>query len=718
MYTTINYSSNSQGVLTLTIDIPGNSANVMNESFRDELGDAIERAVNDASIKGIILTSAKRDFMAGGDLKSLVNIFDQRLSEAEAFEIAEQLKPLLRRMETCGKPVVAAINGSAMGGGLELALACHHRIVADARGLMIGLPEVSLGLMPGGGGSQRLPRMIGVRKALPIMLKGAPLSPSEALEAGVVDQVVGPEALLDAAVRWILEEGKAIQPWDEKGFQIPGGAGFMGPEPGQTYNLLATNIALETQRNYPAPIALLHAVARGTCVPIDAGLHIESCQFAKLLMDPVARNMIRTLFVNKGELEKLARRPEKVEAAQFKSVGVIGAGLMGAGVAQSAAQAGISVLLLDSNLEKAEAGKQRLAAAFAKRVERGRMDRAKADCILERITPVDDYSALAACELVVEAVFENRNVKQEVFRHLEAVLAADAIIASNTSSLPITSLAEGIDHPSRFIGLHFFSPVDRMPLVEVINGQQTSEACLAHALDSIKKLRKTPILVNDARGFFTTRVISAYLQESMSMLSEGYSPTLIDNVARQAGFPVGPLAMTDELTIEIGYHAVNQEREDLADAWVEPPGYQVQQTFVETLNRKGRRHGAGFYDYVDGERYPWDGIREVYLPFKGDVDIDGLKLRLLYIQSLVAARCMEEGVIEDPAEGDVGSVLGIGFPTYTGGVFSLIDTVGIEAFVETCDRFADKFGERWAPSEWLRRRALKGELFYPAQAAS
>lgn len=716
MYETLNYSVSGAGVATILIDIPGASANIVSEQFRDELASVIDRIADDSAVKGGVISSAKSDFMAGGDLKQMMTLFDQGLNVEQALAIANQMKPVLRRLETCGKPFVAAINGPAMGGGLELCLACHGRVAADDPKVLLALPEVTLGLIPGAGGTQRLPRLIGIAKALPLMLKGERLSAAKALELKLLEKVVPKADLLAAAEQLVLNITDATQPWDRKGFSAPGGAGFMGPEPGATFNLTATQIARDTQRNYPAPIALLTAVARGTAVPMDAGLHVESCEFAKLLMDPVARNLMRTLFVSKGELDKLARRPQGIAPAGLKTVGVIGAGLMGAGVAHVSALAGFDVLMLDATLANAEAGKQRLADGFTKQIGRGRMLQEKADAILARITPVEDYARLADCDLVVEAVFEDRKVKSAVFEKLEAVLKPGAIIATNTSSLPVTGLAEGLKRPASFIGLHFFSPVDRMALVEVIKGKDTSEETLAHALDFIKSLRKTPIIVNDARGFFTTRVISAYLQESMGMLAEGIKPALIDNGAKMAGFPVGPLAMTDELTIELGYNATNQNRADLGSEWVEPVGYKVQKRFVEELDRKGRRFGAGFYDYVDGKRQLWAGMADVYPPQEPQPDVAEIKTRMLYIQALEALRAYEEGVVTDPSEGDVGSVLGIGFPSYTGGVFSLVDTVGIQAFVATCDSLADRLGERWRPSAWLKARAEEGLRFYPAQA--
>lgn len=715
MFTTLKYEVGDDGVALITIDVPGGSANVMTTAFRADLAAVIEQVSADSAVKGAVITSAKADFMAGGDLKAMVEQFSVPMSKEEAFGIATLMSPLLRKLETCGKPLVAAINGPAMGGGLELALACHARVALDDASVQLALPEVTLGLIPGAGGTQRLPRLIGVQKALPILLKGSRIGAAQALELGLITSTV--ETGLVSAARTRVLTTNPVQPWDRKGFQVPGGASFFDADLGATYNLSATAIAGDTNRNYPAPIALLTVVSRGAFLPMEAALHLESCHFAKLVLDPTARNMVRTGFVSKGELDKLARRPKGIPAGKLARVGVIGAGLMGGGVAQVCAAAGLDVVLIDATVEQAAAGKQRLADGYARQIQRGRMQQEKADAILGRIAPAADYSLLSGCGLVVEAVFEDRKVKGEVFRKLQEVLGPDAIIASNTSSLPISGLAEGVQHPERFIGLHFFSPVDRMPLVEVVTGARTSEQTLAHALDFIKVLRKTPIVVKDSRGFFTTRVISAYLTESMGMLAEGVKPVLIDNAARLAGMPIGPLSLVDELTIELGYNAMNQEKADLGDAWKEPPGYPVQKKFVTELDRRGRRYGKGFYDYIDGKKMLWTGLDEVYPAAPEQPSVTELKQRMLYIQSLEAARCFEEGVIADPAEGDVGSVLGIAFPAYTGGVFSLIDTVGAAAFVAACDKLADRYGERYRPSAWLRARAASGENFYPAPRA-
>lgn len=712
MFETIDFALGNDGVAVVTIDVPGQSANTITERFRDELAEVVERVSGDAAIRGVVITSAKKDFVAGGDLKDIVRTLSREMSVAEARDLATEMSPLLRRLESSGKPYVAAINGSALGGGLEIALACHHRLVLDNPRILLGLPEATLGLMPGAGGTQRLPRLIGIANALPLMMKGTLLSPEAALAKGIVDGVLGAEQLLPAARAWILEHSDAQQPWDKKGYQIPGGSGFADVELGNLFNLTTTQIARDTARNLPAPIALLRAVAHGTCVPIDAGLHIESCEFAKLVLDPTACNMVRTLFVNKGDLEKLSRRPKAIESASITRVGVVGAGLMGSGIAHSAALAGLQVVLLDASAEQATAGRQRLADEFAKRVAKGRMAQTSADAILARIQATGDYADLSECDLVVEAVFEDVQVKAAVFMQAQTVMKPGAILASNTSTLPISDMARDLNRPDGFIGLHFFSPVDRMPLVEVVVGQQTSDKTLAHALDFIRLLRKTPIVVKDSRGFFTSRVIAAYLQESLAMLGSGVKPALIDNAARLAGFAMGPLSLLDDIGMENGYKSSLAERAAMGEAWKEPAGYKVQEMFCATLGRIGRRCGKGFYDYPEGKRALWPGLAEVYPPLAVQPDVEEIKRRMLYIQALEAARCMEEGVIDSAAEGDVGSLLGIGFPTWTGGVFSLIDTVGGSAFVNACDQLANLHGERFRPSAWLRQRAESGERFH------
>lgn len=710
----LGFAIDSDGIATLTMNVPGQAMNLATLAFGRELSAAVERIAGDPAIRGAIISSGKADFMAGGDIHGMVADFDRLGDAATVYrDIARPFTELLRRLETCGKPVVAAINGSAFGGGLEIGLACHYRIVADLPKLILAMPEVTIGLIPGAGGSQRLPRLIGIEAALPLLLQGTRLSPADALKLGLVDQLVPAAELLAAAKTWLIGVGNAIQPWDQKQYRVPGGAGFFDARITGLFNATATSLTVGNHHKLPAPIALLSAVARGCAVPIEAGLRIESREFTRLLKNPVSRNLMRTTFVSKSECDKLARRPAGIEPAALQSIGVIGAGLMGAGIAQVAAEAGIGVVMIDATAARAQAGRQRIDEGYAKRIAKGRFDSAKAAAALARIQATDDYQALADCDLVVEAVFEDRGVKAEVYRKLAAVLKPGALIASNTSALPIGQLAADVDRPESFIGLHFFSPVDRMPLVEVVSGDRTSARALAHALDFVKRLRKTPILVNDARGFFTTRVITAYLFESVGMVGDGLAPTLIDNLARQAGFAIGPLALMDDLTLDLTYNATCKHRDEVGERWLPPYGFSVFAKLVAGLDRKGRRYGAGFYDYADGRRQPWAGLAGIYPPPAEPVPLADIGQRLLYIQALEAARAFEQGVIISAGEGDVGSVLGIGFPAHTGGVYSLIDTIGIAEFVAACDRLADRYGERFRPSAWLRSRAQAGQRFYP-----
>lgn len=714
-YSAFRFELGADGVAVVHLDVPGSNANVIGDLLIADLDRLVQQVKAEDAIKGVVITSAKSDFMAGGDLKAMVKLLFAPLTAEDAYRIATMFQPTLRRIETCGKPWVAAINGPAMGGGLELALACHYRLAVNSPKVQLGLPEITLSLMPGAGGTQRLPRLIGIAKALPLLLKGTRLDPSQALDLGVVHALAEPGEIVTSAKDWILHHADPVQPWDKKGFAVPGGGGFSTAELGQMYNMTATQISRDTLHNMPAPMAILNAVARGTAVPLDAALHIEACEFAKLVLNPVARNMVRTLFLHKGELDKLARRPKDVVPMEHQRIGIIGAGLMGTGLAHSAALAGLDAVLIDATLERAQAAKANLAAEFSKRVAKGRMKQDKADALLARIHPAGDYAALANCSLVIEAVFEDQALKKEVLGKAAKAVRPGTVLASNTSTLPITELAGGLEQPDRFIGLHFFSPVDRMPLVEVVTGKATSQATLAEALDLCKTLRKTPIVVNDSRGFFTTRVIGAYIQEAFAMVGEGVPPALVDNAAKLAGYPVGPLAMLDEVGMDNGYKAALAERDAVgAERWKPGAGFAVNEQMVTQLERRGRRFGAGFYDYENDKRKPSAALARAFPPPAELPPVEELKQRMLFVEALEAARALEEGVITDPAEGDVGAVLGIGFPGYTGGPFSLIDTVGLDAFIVACDKLAARHGERFRPSDWLRERARRNQPFHAA----
>ncbi|MGD9601023.1 MAG: 3-hydroxyacyl-CoA dehydrogenase NAD-binding domain-containing protein [Gammaproteobacteria bacterium] len=713
MSKTLTVTVDSDGIALLTIDVQGRPMNVVTPEFMEELAAAVQRVASDAAIKGAVVTSAKADFMAGADLKWLLASHAKVTDAKSAMAFAWPLNDLFRKLETCGKPFAAAVNGTALGGGLELALACHYRVAADNPAARIGLPEVLVGLLPGAGGTQRLPRLIGIQDALLLIVEGTHLDVHTALKKKIVHQVVPPDQLVATARQWILDGGSPVQPWDAKGFRVPGGAGAMDPRAAQTFMGGTALVSKRTNHNYPAPIAIMSAVFEGTQVPIDTGLKIESRYLSTLLLSPVTRNMIRTLFVNKGAAEKGARRPEGVAPRKVQTLGILGAGMMGAGIAYVSARAGMQVRLLDTARDKAEKGKAYSEKLVAKDVERGRTTAGKAAELLARIQPTVEYQDLTGCDLVIEAVFEDRAIKADVTRKTEAVLAASATFASNTSTLPITGLAEASSRPANFIGIHFFSPVEKMPLVEIIVGKQTSKETLAHAIDYVMQIRKLPIVVNDSRGFYTSRVFGTFTNEGMTMLGEGVAPALIENVAKQAGMPVGPLAVLDEVTLELAYHVAQQTRRDLGDAFRETSGWPVLRKMVEDLKRPGKRHGQGFYDYpADARKSLWKGLSEHFPVAAAQPAPEEVRTRLLYIQALETARCMEEHVLTDAADGDLGSIFGWGFPAWTGGTLSFIDTIGTAAFVAECDRLAKAYGPRFAPSEWLRKRAAANQKFY------
>lgn len=711
--------SGMDGIAMLRMDVPHKPMNVLANDILDELEPAIDAIVADATLRGVVVCSGKDDFMAGADLKSMATVFDRGASLEDLYQEFTRFSRLLRRLETCGKPVVAAVNGTALGGGLELALACHRRIGAQRADAVFGLPEVTVGLLPGAGGTQRLLRMIGIEKALSLLTLGTRLDATQARAQGLLDELVPPQDLLAAARRWLDANPTVQQPWDRPGFRVPGGAGLFDAGIGDLFTAATARVARSTQRNHPAPIAIVSAVYEGAALPIDAALRIESAYFISLLRDPVSRNMSRTLFVNKGTADKLARRPKAVPPSKVERLGVLGAGMMGAGIAYVAARQGMRVTLLDTAQEIAERGKQHTRRLLDEEVSRGRMAQEATAQVLQRIEATTDFERLADCELVIEAVFEDRSTKASVTQRADQVLGGTAIVASNTSTLPIGGLAEAARTPERFIGLHFFSPVDRMALVEVIRGRRTSDETLARALDFVRQLRKTPIVVNDSRGFFTSRVFATYTYEGMAMLEDGVAPALIENAARQAGMAVGPLAVSDEVTLELIYKVDRQTRADLGADYVAPAGIRVLEALHDSLQRRGRRHGAGFYDYPPGEKKRlWPGLAAQFPRAAEQPDVAECKRRLLYVQALDTARCLFEGVLTDPAEADIGSILGWGFPTWTGGALSLIDTVGVQTFTRECEQLARRYGPRFAPPRALRRMAREGRSFHSATGAA
>jgi 3-hydroxyacyl-CoA dehydrogenase/enoyl-CoA hydratase/3-hydroxybutyryl-CoA epimerase len=718
----IRVEVDADGIATVTIDLPGRSMNVITPALTAELAATVDRIAGDATIRAAIITSGKPAFIAGADLMDIVNIYGSGVSGPELMREISRYSGALRKLETSGKPVAAAINGTALGGGLELCLASHYRVLADDPKAVVGLPEVQVGLLPGAGGTQRLPRLIGIQPALELMTQGTHVEPAKARALGIVHALAPAADVVAAARRWLKESPDAVQPWDKKGFRWPGGAGAMHPGAMQTFMAGNALIADKTQHNYPAPISILSAVYEGSIVPFDTGLKIEARYFTRLLLDPVYRNMTRTLFINKGAAEKLVRRPAGVPKSKVTRLGMLGAGMMGAGIAYVSARAGMEVVLLDTTREAADKGKDYSRGLLQKRVDQGRGTVAEMEAILARIHPTADYADLKGCELVVEAVFESREIKADVTRKTEAVVADTAVFASNTSTLPITGLAEASARPANFIGLHFFSPVDKMPLVEIIVGRRTSAETLARALDYVAQIRKTPIVVNDSRGFYTSRVFMTYCNEGMALLQEGVLPALIENAGRQAGMPVGPLAVHDEVSLELSVKIYQQTRKDLGESYAGPSAIAVALKFAEELGRKGKKYGKGFYEYPapgqkDGRKQLWSGIAQVYQPAARQPSVEEVKKRLLYIQALESYRCLEEGVVTEPADADLGSILGWGYPPWTGGTLSFIETVGLAAFVAGCDRLAEACGPRFRVPDSLRARAARDERFYPGPAA-
>ena len=714
----VHYAVDNDGIATLTINYPDKSMNVIDQAFMDSLWSCIDRVVADPAVIGTVITSGKDAFVAGADLTAMEANLDNTADDPVPvlFDKFGSLSRLFRRLETCGKPFVAALNGTAMGGGFELALACHHRVLADTPTAMVGLPEVQVGLLPGAGGTQRLPRMIGIQAAMPYLMEGKHATPEQALKSGLVNELAKPAELMTKAREWLLQSPKAIQPWDEKGFKFPGG-NALDPRVAPAFVVGNAMVQANTHHNLPAPLAIQSCLYEGSLLPIDKALRVETKYLLTVARNPVSNSMIRTLFINKSKAEKGLHRPAAVAPFKCQKLGMIGAGMMGGGIALNAAQRGIDVVLIDREQAAAERGKAYAAKALGKQVARGRMAQDKADAILARIVPTTDYELLRDADLVVEAVFEDRAVKAEVTRKLDAVLRDTCVLASNTSALPITLLAQASARPERFIGLHFFSPADKMPLVEVIRGQRTSNDTLARSLDFIAQLKKTPIVVNDKRGFFTSRFIGAFVDDAIGMVAEGIAPALIDNCARHAGMPVGPLAITDELSIELSVHAGESQAKEFPNEYQPGRSVPVLKRLYE-LGRLGKKVGKGFYDYDDSGKRIWPGLSKLYPLRAQQPTPQDLKQRILFVQVVEAARAMEEGVLTNPADGDIGSILGVGFPAYTGGPFCFMDGMGLPQFVAEADRLADLFGEQLRPPQLLRDMVAKGQTFYGKHARS
>ncbi|MEW2512538.1 3-hydroxyacyl-CoA dehydrogenase NAD-binding domain-containing protein [Streptomyces sp. NPDC046870] len=721
--TTIRWEQDDTGVVTLVLDDPNQSANTMNQAFRDSLAVIADRLEAEReNIRGVILTSAKKTFFAGGDLRDLIRVTPE--TAQELFDGGLAIKRNLRRIETLGKPVVAAINGAALGGGYELALACHHRVALDTPGTRIGCPEVTLGLLPGGGGVVRTVRLLGITDALlKVLLQGQQYNARRAQENGLVHEVAAtPEELLAKARAFIDANPESQQPWDKPGYRIPGGT---PANPKFAANLPAFPANLRKQTGgapYPAPRNILAAAVEGSQVDFETAQVIEARYFVELAAGQTSKNMIQAFFFDLQAVNSGASRPQGVEPRQVRKVAVLGAGMMGAGIAYACARAGIDVVLKDVSLEAAVKGKGYSEKLCAKAVARGRTSQDKADALLARITPTAEAADLAGCDAVIEAVFEDTALKHKVFQEIEAVVAPDALLCSNTSTLPITTLAEGVQRQADFIGLHFFSPVDKMPLVEIIKGERTGEEALARAFDLVRQINKTPIVVNDSRGFFTSRVIGHFINEGVAMVGEGVEPASVEQAAAQAGYPAKVLSLMDELTLTLPRKIRGETKravEEAGGTWTAHPAEAVVDRMVDEFGRTGRSGGAGFYDYTeDGKRAGlWPGLREHFTRPGFEIPFRDMQERMLFAEALDTVRLLEEGVLTSVADANIGSVLGIGFPGWTGGVLQYINGYegGLPGFVARARELAERYGERFAPPALLVTKAANGETFTDAR---
>ena len=705
----IQFEKNADNIVILTLDSPNQSANTMNADFRVALAETVEKLKADEQIAGIIFCSAKKTFFAGGDLDELIQAQPEQASDF--FQMVEGMKAQLRYIETRGIPVVAALNGTALGGGWELALGCHHRIALNDPKTRFGLPEVTLGLLPGGGGIVRMVRLLGLQTAFPFLIEGKQFGVEKALSLGLIhDTADSADEMLQKAINWIQAHPKSQQPFDVKGYKIPGG----DPKHPAVAQMLAIAPAIlrdKTKGCYPAPEAIMSAAVEGAQVDVDTALTIESRYFTSLATGQVSKNMIGTFWHGLNAIKSGASRPQNIPQWQAKKVGILGAGMMGAGIAYAAAIKGIAVILKDVAIENAEKGKAYSQKLLDKKVAQGRMTAEKRDQILARITPTASTADLASCDLIIEAVFENQQLKAQVTQEAEGYLTADGVMASNTSTLPISGLAQASKDQSRFIGLHFFSPVDKMQLVEIIKGQNTNRETVAKAYDFVQQIGKTPIVVNDSRGFFTSRVFGTFVQEGLRMLAEGIHPAKIEMAALKAGMPVGPLAIQDEVSLTLSEHVAAETRKALQAEGKERPrsgADEVIETMIHQFNRKGKAAGAGFYDYPEGgKKSLWEGLS--YWKKEQTVDEQELIDRFLFVQSLDTLRCLEEGVLESVVDGNVGSIFGIGFAPWTGGALQFLNQYGLKDALNRAQALEQRYGERFASPQLLKDKVAQGE---------
>ncbi|AZN97830.1 3-hydroxyacyl-CoA dehydrogenase [Mesorhizobium sp. M9A.F.Ca.ET.002.03.1.2] len=722
-YTNFTLDIDADGIALITWDMPDRSMNVFTEEAMLELNAIVDKVASEAAIKGAVITSGKDTFSGGADITMLQKMLttfaaekgkDVEKATKALFDNAGYMTGLFRKLETSGKPWISAINGTCMGGAFELSLACHGRVAADSDKVRMALPEVKIGIFPGAGGTQRVPRLTDQQQALQMLTSGQTLSPQKAKSMGLIHEIAEPRKLVETAKAMIKNGLKPVAPWDEKGFKLPGGPIYSVAGA----NLWPPAIAIlrrETYGNYPAAAAILKCVYEGLLVPFDTALRIEQRYFTEIMQTREAAAMIRSLFVSLQELNKGARRPAGVPETKFRKIGVLGAGFMGAGIAYATAKAGIPVVLLDRDMDAAAKGKAHSDSLISDQVRKGRAKPEDKDRLLSLITPTADYADLAGCDLVVEAVFEDSGVKKSATEQAEAVLKPSAIFASNTSTIPITALAKNSARAKNFIGIHFFSPVDKMMLVEIILGKKTGDKALATAIDFVRAIKKTPIVVNDTRGFYVNRCVLRYMSEAYKMLIEGVPAPMIENAAKAAGMPVGPLALTDETAIDLAQKIMKQTIRDIGEKAVDPKQMALINTLVDTHGRFGRKNGKGFYDYPQkpAKKKLWPGLKDLYPQLAPEkVDYDELKQRLLVTIALEAARVMEEGIVTDPREADVGSILAFGFAPFTGGALSYIDGIGAKKFIKIAKVLQKKYGAEFKAPKLLLDMAEKGETFY------
>lgn len=708
-----HYEKDQQNIITITMDMPG-PVNAMNQMYRNAMEETLDKLEAEKDLRGVIITSAKTTFFAGGDLNE---ILDAKPNDTASFNLTvEKMKNDLRRLERLGVPVVAAINGAALGGGCEITLACNHRIIVNKPSAVIGLPEVTLGLLPGAGGIVRLIHRIGLKNALPLLLQGRQLKPSKALEAGLVDALVdSDEELIPAAKSWIMESDQSagVQPWDKKGHVIPGGT-VAQPELAMFVNGTAAMTQKQTRGLLPAANRIIAVAAEATQLSFDGALVVETRGLTELALSKEAKNIVNTMFFQLNDINGGKSRPQAIEPTTVNKVAVIGAGMMGQGIAYVSAMAGIEVMLLDVSLESAQKGKAYSEKLLDKAINRGRSTEEKKQRVLDLITPTDSYDELVEIDLVIEAVFENADLKAKVTHSAEPRLATDGVYSTNTSTLPITMLAAAAQKPENFIGIHFFSPVDKMPLIEIICGEKTSDYALAKAFDYARRIKKTPIVVNDSVGFFTSRTFGSYFDEGCRLLEDGVNPAVIENLGKQIGMPVGPLAVLDEVSLEL-MRKVNETQRELnlfSSTYNAETGDRIGSLLISEYGRGGRQYNGGFYEYPeDGDKYLWPKLYELFYKPDLSMPLDDIKDRLLFRQVIETIKCLQEGVLSSVADGNVGSLFGIGAPTWTGGWLQMINTYGLERFAERCKELAERYGEIFNPPALLLEKIERGESF-------